>query len=58
VRLGNPNGTAALQRSGKGGAPQRAAIARYADQHARDLGLVVEDIWRRSAPRRHREQLR
>ena len=34
VRLGNPNGAAALRRAGKGGAPLRAAIARNADRHA------------------------
>jgi hypothetical protein len=44
VRLGNPNGAAALRRSGKGGAPLRAAIARNADRHARDLAPVVDDI--------------
>jgi DNA invertase Pin-like site-specific DNA recombinase len=33
VRLGNPNGAAALRRAGKGGAPLRAAIARNADRH-------------------------
>ena len=52
VRLGNPNGAAALRRAGKGGAPLRAAIARNADRHARDLAPVVEDIraWRRDQP--------
>ena len=44
VKLGNPNGAAALRRAGKGGAPLRAAIARNADRHARDLAPVVEDI--------------
>ena len=44
VRLGNPNGAAALRRAGKGGAPLRAAIARNADRHAQDLAPVVEDI--------------
>ena len=38
------NGAAALRRAGKGGAPLRAAIARNADRHARDLAPVVEDI--------------
>ena len=32
------------RRAGKGGAPLRAAIARNADRHARDLAPVVEDI--------------
>jgi hypothetical protein len=44
VRLGNPNGAAALRRAAKGGAPLRAAIARNADRHAQDLAPVVEDI--------------
>ena len=44
VRLGNPNGAAALRRAGKGGAPLRAAIARNADRHAEDLAPVVDDI--------------
>jgi hypothetical protein len=36
--------SATLKRAGKGGAPLRAAIARNADRHARDLAPVVEDI--------------
>ena len=44
VRLGNPNGAAALRRAGKGGAPLRAAIARNADRHAQDLAPVIADI--------------
>jgi DNA invertase Pin-like site-specific DNA recombinase len=44
VKLGNPNGAAALRRSGQTGAPLRAAIARNADRHARDLAPVVDDI--------------
>ena len=43
VKLGNRNGAAALRRSDKGGAPLRAAIARNADRHARDLAPVVDD---------------
>jgi DNA invertase Pin-like site-specific DNA recombinase len=43
VRLGNRNVAEALRRAGKGGAPLRAALARNADRHARDLALV-EDI--------------
>ena len=52
VRLGNPNGAAALRRAGKGGAPLRAAIARNADRHARDLAPVVDGHpgWRRDQP--------
>ena len=44
VRLGNPNGAAALKAGWKGGAPLRAAIARNADRHAQDLAPVVADI--------------
>jgi DNA invertase Pin-like site-specific DNA recombinase len=44
VRLGNPNGAAALRRAGKGGAPLRAAIAANADRFAQDLAPVVADI--------------
>ena len=44
VKLGNPNGAAALRRAGKGGAPLRAEIARNADRHAKDLAPVVADI--------------
>jgi len=44
VKLGNPNGAAALRRAGKGGTPLRAAIARNADRHARDLAPVLADI--------------
>ncbi len=44
VRLGNPNGAAALRRAGEGGVALRAAIARNADAHARDLSPVVADI--------------
>ena len=41
VKLGNPQGAAALRRAGKGGAPLRAAIAMNADRHAQDLAPVV-----------------
>ncbi len=44
VRLGNPNGAAALRRAGKAGAPLRDAITRNADAHARDLAPVLADI--------------
>jgi DNA invertase Pin-like site-specific DNA recombinase len=44
VRLGNPQGAAALRRAGRGAAALRAAIARNADRHAQDLAPVVEDI--------------
>lgn len=44
VRLGNPNGAAALRRAGKGGAALRATVAANADAHARDLAPVVADL--------------
>jgi DNA invertase Pin-like site-specific DNA recombinase len=44
VRLGNPNGAAALRRAGRGGQALREAIARNADRHAEDLRAVIEDI--------------
>jgi DNA invertase Pin-like site-specific DNA recombinase len=44
VKLGNPNGAAALRRAGKGDAPLRAAVARNAQAHARDLAPVLEEL--------------
>jgi DNA invertase Pin-like site-specific DNA recombinase len=44
VKLGNPNGAAALRRAGKGGAPLRAAVARNTEAHARDLAPVLEEL--------------
>jgi DNA invertase Pin-like site-specific DNA recombinase len=44
VKLGNPNGAAALRRAGKGGAALRAAISRNADHHAENLAPVLADI--------------
>jgi DNA invertase Pin-like site-specific DNA recombinase len=44
VKLGNPNGAAALRRAGKGGAPLRAAVTRNADAFAADLAGVLADI--------------
>ena len=44
VRLGNPNGAAALRRAGKGGVALRAVVTRNADRHAADLASVVDDI--------------
>ena len=44
VKLGNPNGAAALHRAGKGGAPLRMAVSRNADAFARDLAPVLADI--------------
>lgn len=44
VRLGNPNGAAALHRAGKRGAPLRIAVSRNADAFARDLASVLAEI--------------
>jgi DNA invertase Pin-like site-specific DNA recombinase len=44
VKLGNPNGAAALRRACKGGAALRAAVSANADAHARDLAPVIADI--------------
>lgn len=44
VKLGNPNGAAALQRAGKGGGALRKAVVTNADQHALDLASVIADI--------------
>lgn len=44
VKLGNPNGAAALRRAGKGGAALRATVAANAQAHAADLASVLADI--------------
>ncbi|MDA1287019.1 MAG: recombinase family protein [Proteobacteria bacterium] len=44
VKLGNPNGAAALRRAGKGGGALREAVVRNADQHAESLAPVLADI--------------
>jgi len=44
VKLGNPNGAAALRRAGKGGVALRTAVSRNADDFAASLAPVVEDI--------------
>jgi DNA invertase Pin-like site-specific DNA recombinase len=44
VKLGNPNGAAALRRAGKGGVALREAVTRNAEAHARDLAPVLEDL--------------
>jgi DNA invertase Pin-like site-specific DNA recombinase len=44
VRLGNPNGAAALRRAGKGGAALRATVSANAAAFARDLAPVLADI--------------
>ncbi len=44
VKLGNPNGAAALKRAGKGGAALRAAVSANAAAFAADLAPVIEDV--------------
>lgn len=44
VKLGNPNGGAALRRAGKGGAALRATVAENADQFVRDVAPVITNI--------------
>lgn len=44
VKLGNPNGAAALRRAGKGGVALRDAVSANAEAFAADLATVVADI--------------
>lgn len=44
VRLGNPNGAAALRRAGKGNGASVAAIKGNADAFAEDLREVLDDV--------------
>ena len=44
VKLGNPNGAAALRRAGKGAVALRTAVARNADRFAAELAPVMQDI--------------
>jgi DNA invertase Pin-like site-specific DNA recombinase len=44
VKLGNPNGTAALRRAGKGGQALRATVTANADRFAQDLAEVIACI--------------
>lgn len=44
VKLGNPNGAAALRRAGKGGAALREVVSRNADEFAAGLAPVVEAL--------------
>ena len=44
VKLGNPNGAAALRRAGKGGDALRAKVQDNADAFANDLAKVLSDI--------------
>lgn len=45
-RLGNPHGAAALRRAGKGNTAAIEAVHEAADEHARDIMPVIEDIRR------------
>ncbi len=44
VRLGNPNGAAALRRAGQGNAASIEAIRSFADSHARNLKPVLDAL--------------
>jgi DNA invertase Pin-like site-specific DNA recombinase len=44
VKLGNPNGAAALRRAGKGGAALQATVRKNADDFAAELAPVVAEI--------------
>jgi len=44
VKLGNPNGAAALRRAGKGGQALRMAVAANADSFAETLAPVLENL--------------
>jgi DNA invertase Pin-like site-specific DNA recombinase len=44
VKLGNPNGAAALRRAGKGGVALRAAVSANADAFAADLATMLETL--------------
>ena len=44
MKLGNPNGAAALRRAGKGGTALRATVSRNAEAHARDLAPVLQEL--------------
>jgi DNA invertase Pin-like site-specific DNA recombinase len=44
VRLGNPNGAAAIRRAGKGNAASIVAIKAAADEHAVNLAPIIADI--------------
>ncbi len=46
MKLGNPNGAAALKRAGKGGSALRATVASNADGFAQDLRPVIDDVQR------------
>tara|TARA_R100000322_G_scaffold42860_1_gene26927 strand:- start:1035 stop:1601 length:567 start_codon:yes stop_codon:yes gene_type:complete len=44
VKLGNPNGAAALRRAGKGGAALRATVSANADDFAEALRPIIEEL--------------
>ena len=44
VKLGNPNGAAALRRAGKGAVALREAVSGNANRHATDLAEMLADI--------------
>jgi DNA invertase Pin-like site-specific DNA recombinase len=44
IRLGNPNGAAALRRAGKGGQALRKVVADNADAHAKALAPVIAEL--------------
>lgn len=44
VRLGHPNGAAALKRAGKDGVALREAVSSNADTHAADLAPILAEI--------------
>jgi DNA invertase Pin-like site-specific DNA recombinase len=44
VKLGNPNGAAALRRAGQGGVALRAVVGSNADSFAAELAPVIRDI--------------
>ena len=46
VRLGNPNGAAALKRAGKGGVALRETVVSNADAHAAALAPVIAALQR------------
>ena len=47
VKLGNPNGAAALRRAGKGGTSVRETVRDNANAFATELAPVIEDVHRR-----------
>jgi len=53
VKLGNPNGAAALRRAGEGGVALRAAVSRNADEFAAGLAPMVNDLRAQGPPTLH-----